>query len=81
MWAQQPAGTCTGGAVLVAPDTWRNCRAHHGPASFLCFKCNRQLLARFLVPIHLYVRLQENIWENRSHKMTLPFLRAQLLFH
>lgn len=63
----QPADACATGAELVAPETWRNCHTHQGPVNFLCFKCNRQLFARFLIPIHLCTFVGKNIFKKIGH--------------
>lgn len=54
---------CASGAELVAPETWRNCPTHQGPVNCLCFKCNRQHSAMFLIPIYLCIFTGKNIFK------------------
>lgn len=55
------------GPELVAPETWRNCPTYQGHVNFLCFKCNRQLFAMFLILIHLCTFIEKNIFKKIGH--------------
>lgn len=55
--------SCARGAELVVPENWRNCHTHHGPVNFLCFKCNRQFFAMFLIPTNLFTFIGKSVFK------------------